>query len=103
MSNEDQGVVVTFTPQEWVNDYAMEIDPKGEDSWTIATKEFEEITGLTLSDYEDPDEIDLDTTEGDNLKYSSTAPKWVKEHSGPFRVECNDIIATSTNQPSTKI
>ena len=69
MSNEDQGVVVTFTAQEWVNDYAMEIDPKGEDSWTISTKEFEEITGLTLSDYEDPDEIDLDTNDGDNLKY----------------------------------
>ena len=98
MIDEEQGLVVTFIPQVWIDDYAMEIKPSGDTSWGITTREFEELTGLVLSNYSDPQDLDLETNEGDTLQHSSNAPEWVKEHTGPFRILCEEITLTTTNR-----
>ncbi len=64
----------TFTPQSWVNNTAMEVDPEGETTWIV-----------------DPDEIEPgmevpDSDESDDLRFSRHAPTWVREWRGPFYV-----------------
>jgi hypothetical protein len=62
----------TFTPQAWVNDYAISVDPEGPTEWEM------EFAGTEL-----PDD---NSYESDDLRDSPEAPDWVREWSGPFYV-----------------
>ena len=88
-------VNVSFVPQAWINDYAIEIDPLGDTDWDISIEELCDVLGVS-EDKITPD-FDLDTTEGDQLRYSINSPKWIKDWSGPFRIEINSIDAKLNN------
>jgi hypothetical protein len=73
-----EGYVARFVPQAWINDNAIEVDPRGETHWTPAI--------LSDAVREDADEaagswvMDVD----DTLKLDAAAPAWVREWDGPF-------------------
>ena len=79
-------IIAEFIPQIWVNDYAIKADPLGETKFdvTAAILEMDKYTALDLVD---------DTYETDELRYSTNAPEWVQEWSGPFYIRVETEIA----------
>jgi hypothetical protein len=80
-----QKFTATIDPQEWVDDYALSVDPPGETTWdcTAFIKADPERFGdveLTI----DEEDRWLDTN--DALREDPNAPAWVKEWSGPFTI-----------------
>lgn len=69
-------VTVTFVPQAWVNNYAVEVDPQGPVSWEVPAAK---VQG-----------IEPDSYESDALRECDSAPEWVKEWSGPFYITWKD-------------
>ncbi len=79
-------IIAEFVPQVWVNDYAIEADPLGETKFgvTAAILEMGKYTAIGLVD---------DTYKTDELRYSTNAPEWVREWSGPFYIRVEVEIA----------
>ncbi len=65
-------VTLTFVPQAWVNDYAVEVDAQGPLTWQVP---FTDLKG-----------IKPDSNPSDELHRDKAAPKWVRDWSGPFYV-----------------
>ena len=72
-------VECSFTPQVWVNDDAIDVDPQGPGLWIVSTGEIEALTGVA-----DLSLLDEDPCARDELRHAKSAPGWVKEWSGPF-------------------
>jgi hypothetical protein len=66
-------VTITFRPQAWIDDYAVDCDPEGETTFEV---EEEILRGLEPHTYE-----------ADELREHKNAPQWVKDWPGPFEVE----------------
>lgn len=67
-----------FSPQAWVNDYAMSVDPQGPTAWDateFVQQAAPEWVRRTLERGNDHDDI---------LRTDPNAPEWVREWSGPF-------------------
>lgn len=67
---------LTFHPQAWQNDYAVDVDPEGE---TTLQVESGLVAGLRSNRHE-----------SDELRNHERAPKWWGEWSGPFWIEIDD-------------
>ena len=65
-------ITVRFVPQAWINDYAINVDLEGPDTWEVPA---EMVVG-----------IEPDSYESDELREMDNAPEWVREWSGPFYV-----------------
>jgi len=72
--------IATFTPQAWVNDYAIEVELEGEAEWDVT----EFLASLTPEAREDA--LVSDSYESDVLRDLENAPAWVKDWSGPFYI-----------------
>jgi hypothetical protein len=75
--------IATFTPQAWVRDNAIEVDPEGPTEWItqfedLSTEQAEKILECGH---------DLD----DLLKEDPAAPEWVREYRGPFEIHVRKI------------
>lgn len=68
---------LTFRPQAWVRDNAIDVDPQGPTTW------IDEV----------PDGIESHSYESDELRLSEHAPQWVRDWSGPFEVEIGKVSA----------
>lgn len=73
---EQGGLLVQFNPQAWVNDYAINADPEGQDTWVIGLDELIEGDADFLTHGEVSDSTAL---RGRNT------PDWVDDWSGPFQ------------------
>lgn len=88
--NRGATYVARFNPQAWINDYAIEVDPEGEQEWDV-TRAFNRLR----PDYRRKmlDEI-FDRGEAldrhDYLKEDPHAPEWVREWRGPFDIWVRD-------------
>jgi hypothetical protein len=73
-------VTLNFNPQAWMRDYAMSVDPEGDTTWEVSRAEF-----LAMF----PDEATFNSQHQlrDDLRHEGTAPKWIRDWSGPFEVE----------------
>lgn len=81
--------VARFTPQAWVNDYAIEVDAEGEREWEVSLDFLEQLLRSL------PDELRDELCKGhsyesDMLRGDPAAPEWVREWHGPFEVELLD-------------
>ena len=63
---------VTFLPQAWINDYAIEVDPQGPTTWEVPSQR---LAGIHPCTYE-----------ADELRQEDGAPEWVREWGGPFEI-----------------
>lgn len=66
-------ILAHFTPEAWVNDYAIEVDAEGPREWYVTVATADDIAN-------DPDG-DLDFVREDER-----APEWIKDWSGPFDI-----------------
>jgi hypothetical protein len=78
--------VATFTPQAWIKDYAVQVDPEGPTTWdcTKFVGELDPFTqdGINESIGEEGHWLDS----FDLLKGDEAAPQWVKDWQGPFTI-----------------
>jgi hypothetical protein len=70
---KNKTVTVTFVAQQWVGDYAVEVEPLGPTTWEVPA---ELVRNMPINSYE-----------SDALREHPNAPEWVLEWDGPF--ECN--------------
>ncbi|WP_262267265.1 MULTISPECIES: hypothetical protein [Microvirga] len=78
-------VTAEFTPQAWVGDYAMAVDPEGDTVWDITAE-------IVAMGRQKAMELEDDQHNTDDLRYTQNAPKWVQDWGGPFRVEVAEQI-----------
>ena len=71
----------TFTPQAWINDYAVCVDPAGETEWDCTAY----MAALPTDEVRERSMIP-DTYCSDYVKGDPAAPEWVREWTGPFYV-----------------
>ena len=77
---EGRRIKAVFVPQAWVDDYAIEVDAEGETVF--------DVTYLVLAmGKEKALGIEDGRDSSDALIYAETAPQWIREWGGPFRVE----------------
>lgn len=82
---EGRRIKATFVPQAWVNDHAIEVDADGETVF--------DVTYIVLAmGREKAMEIDDNRDSSDALIYAETAPQWMRDWKGPFRVEVANEI-----------
>lgn len=83
-----------FQPEAWVRDYALVVDPEGEQAWRCTDyvmQHFDYVRGLLekpdqrLRDSRDRPMYDVTDTD-DVFKSDPAAPQWVREWSGPFTI-----------------
>lgn len=80
-------LLAIFHPQAWVNDWALEVDPEGETEFDVGPeiRAMGREKALTL--------LTDDNYDTDELRTATNAPDWVKNWSGPFRIEVKDAIS----------
>lgn len=66
-----------FTPQAWVNNYAIEVDAEGPVTCEVPD---DDVEGLRSDSYE-----------SDDLRYHQNAPPWWGEWRGPFSVAIEEV------------
>jgi hypothetical protein len=78
-------IIAEFVPQAWINGYAVGVDTEGPVKFDVtdAVLMLGRVAALALRD------DDYDT---DNLRFSSNAPNWVRDWSGPFYVRVAEAI-----------
>lgn len=69
----------TFTPQSWISDYAVDVDPEGESTWTVGADHTGDAARIVAADADGLDNDDV-------LKGDPAAPAWVRDWSGPFSI-----------------
>lgn len=87
--------VATFTPQAWVRDYAIEVDPAGPTEWVT------DFEGLTREQSEAILETGHDTS--DLLKEDPAAPEWVRDWPGPFEIHVREYLREEGEHVETKL
>ena len=83
VADEENNDVIkcTFTPQMWVMDTAMTVDPIGETTFLVTLTEMDELTGTR-----DVKDVQDDSYESDALRNAEGAPQWIKDWPGPFYI-----------------
>jgi hypothetical protein len=87
-------VEARFVPQAWVNNAALDIDPQGPQTWDASALwgRLNKHYRWQLMEEFDGDEV-LDTD--DCFAQDPAAPRWVREHQGPFSIYLTMKGATS--------
>lgn len=78
-------ITLTFYPQAWVNDCAMDVDPEGPTSWTPSAEHLERMARLGSRAFE------ASTYESDEWRHDPAAPEWVREWRGPFWIDFQTV------------
>jgi hypothetical protein len=85
--------VAHFTPEAWVNDNAVEVDPEGAQEWDCTTfvGERQDYFGRLFADEGgDPSGAGV-IDASDTLVYDPAAPEWVRAWSGPFTIRVRRV------------
>jgi len=70
MKRKSKLIEVTFIPQAWMNDYAVQVECEGPDRIKVPASVLKRM---------DPDDFS-----SDELRQRRGVPKWIKDWSGPF-------------------
>lgn len=77
--------MVTFVPQRWVRDYAVNVDPEGPTTW--------DASDIFYAAPPDQQELFFESGyESDSLRDSVNAPQWVKDWDGPFYIYVDPVF-----------
>ena len=78
-------IEIKFVPQAWIDDYAVDVDPEGPDTWDVTTyvTAMSQEQAFALRDNQDESEP--------MLRFN--APEWVINWQGPYRFEVANSIA----------
>jgi hypothetical protein len=78
-------VLAEFTPQVWVGDQTMVVDPQGDTAWDITSE-------IVAMGRQKALELQDDQHNTDDLRYTANAPKWVQDWEGPFYIGVSEQI-----------
>ena len=70
-------VTIHFTPQAWVSDNAVEVNPEGPLSFQIPVSDAQDEHGEWLPNR---------SFESDRLREHPLAPEWIRDWHGPFEI-----------------
>ncbi|MHA3790543.1 hypothetical protein [Sphingomonas sp. YL-JM2C] len=73
-------VTLRFCPQAWIRDHAVAVDCEHPDSWTVPLPGF-------LDQFPTPEEWHENHDLRDGMRAARSAPRWIRDWSGPFEVE----------------
>ncbi len=73
-------VTLRFFPQAWIRDYAVAVDCEHPDNWTVPLSDF-------LDQFPTRDDWHERHEARDEMRTAGSAPRWIKDWSGPFEVE----------------
>ena len=76
-------IIATFTPQAWINDYAVDID---------GAYDFDVTAQILAMPREQALKIEDESFDADNLWHDNPVSK-EKPHNGPFRIDVQAAIA----------
>jgi hypothetical protein len=85
MTDDTFTVSARFTPQAWVNDYAVGVDPEGPRVWNAtayARKHTAYVIAMLARADDTHDVLDYD----DVFRHDPAAPAWVRDWHGPFDI-----------------
>jgi hypothetical protein len=74
---EQRLVRVRFTPQAWINDNTVEVDPQGPLTFEVPVADATDAAGNWLPDND---------YASDQLREHPNAPDWIRRWSGPFEI-----------------
>ena len=81
----EKRIIATFHPQAWVRNYGVGVDPEGPTTWDVTEDIIAMSRGVALS-------LEDDSYSTDDLRVLKSAPKWIREWSGPFYVSVAESI-----------
>lgn len=84
--------IATFSPQAWINDYAVSVDPEGETTWDATEYVKEQLRegvfrGNEVSQQFAKEWLEETLEHGDYddiLRTDPNAPQWIQDWHGPF-------------------
>jgi len=79
-------ITAEFTPQVWLNDYALAVEPQGNTVFDVTDAVLEMGRDKALA-------LKNESYEADALRTSQHAPEWVKDWPGPFYVDVEQSIS----------
>lgn len=91
-----------FTPEAWVDGYAIDVDADGPQTWDCtAYARDHALTYLAALVVAEPDRLAADADRGgrgvvdrdDVFLNDPAAPQWIREHRGPFTIRLSHTIA----------
>jgi hypothetical protein len=88
--------IAHFSPQAWVNDYAIEVDAEGPQEWDCTAFVMQDPEYLAKQiGYRPSDDITdewgvLDND--DQFKHDPAAPEWIREWRGPFDIRIREGV-----------
>ena len=89
-------ITAEFTPQAWVNDYAMNVDPEGPTKWNVTDD-------ILKMDVDDIRQLADDDYQSDDLRNLPLAPQWIRDWSGPYYVTVEEQIEKFFGCPLAEI
>lgn len=70
-------VTIRFSPQAWIRDQAIEVDPDGPTTFAVPVGDAQDAEGDWLPDCSD---------ESDDLRTHANSPDWIRNWRGPFSI-----------------
>lgn len=84
------GYRATFYPQAWINDYAVDVDPEGEQEWEPADQEA--CAAIVAEERAAGNSWKMSVLDRDDvLQEDANAPEWVKRWRGPFSIMVDEV------------
>lgn len=82
---DEPRITATFIPQMWIRDYAVPVEPLGEQKFDVTDALKGWPTDLLL-------DLQDDSYETDDLRDLPTAPEWIREWGGPFAIRVRESL-----------
>lgn len=70
-------VKITFRPQAWINDYAVDVDARGKTTFEVPVEALRGVKPHSCA--------------SDNLREHENCPEWAKKWDGPFECEWDTL------------
>jgi len=80
-------IMADFTPEAWIRDYAVQVDPAGETEIDVTYEML--LLGKDAASQ-------LTSGDCDHLKEAVRVPAWIADWAGPFTIRVADAVEDST-------
>jgi hypothetical protein len=87
---EEGKATASFTPQEWINDHAIECDSPSDKTYDVTV----DLIAFALLKKSKTIENYLNNTNNDEFIEATHAPDWIQKWSGPFNIEIQVNVDT---------
>ncbi len=83
--------IATFSPQAWVNDYAVPVDAEGDTQWDCSAYFTQQSVELQQEMLEDS-EAGNGSYNLDDVREDENTPEWIRDWTGPFEISVAKVV-----------